>query len=91
MINLPYNRASNQEKPFSILKGQDIFDIGKNLEKERLIKNHLFFEIAVFLKNSVNKLQAGDYKLSQIMNALEIADKIINVDVAKEIITIPEG
>jgi len=91
MINLPYNRASNQEKPFSILKGQDIFDIGKNLEKERLIKNHLFFEIAVFLKNSVNKLQAGDYKLSQIMNALEIADKIINGDVAKEIITIPEG
>ena len=90
-ISFPFDKTLNEEKVFSILKGQDVFDIGKNLEKEKLIKNHWFFEIAVFLKNGSAKLQAGDYRLSRTMTPLEIASKIINGDVAKEILTIPEG
>ena len=90
-ISFPYDKTLNQERVFSVLKGQDVFSISGNLEKEKLIKNHWFFEIAVLLRNGAAKLQAGDYKLSQAMTPLEIADKIINGDVAKEILTIPEG
>ena len=90
-ISFPYDKTLNQERVFSVLKGQDVLSISGNLEKEKLIKNHWFFEIAVLLRNGAAKLQAGYYKLSQAMTPLEIADKIINGDVAKEILTIPEG
>jgi len=90
-ISFPYDKTLNQEKGFSVLKGQDVFIIARNLEEEKLIKNHWFFEMAVLLKNGFAKLQAGDYWLSQTMTPLEIASKIIDGDVAKEILIIPEG
>jgi len=79
------------EKMFSVGKGQSLFQISQNLEKEGLVKNRFFFDICVFLKGGQKKLQAGEYQLNPSMGISEIAQKIISGDIAKIIVVIPEG
>lgn len=86
-----YRQIPENEKLFSVSSGENVFAIAKNLEQQELVRSHLFFEIAVTLKGGLNRLQAGNYYLSQTMSPLVIADKIINGDVAKKTLIIPEG
>lgn len=79
------------EKLFLVEKGQGLFQIAENLEKEGLIKNKYLFDFYVFIQGKAKKLQAGEYKLNSAMNAAEIAKKIISGDIAKITVTIPEG
>lgn len=90
-INSPSNPTDNRERLFSVKKGEGLWAIASNLEKEKLVENRLFFDAAVFFLNGARRLQAGDYYLSASLTPREIAQKIIAGEVAKEIITIPEG
>jgi UPF0755 protein len=89
-IFIPKMKVST-EKIFLVSKGQSIFEIGKNLEKEGLIKSKIFFDFYVILIGKQKNLQAGKYLLSPSMNIPEIAQKMISGDTAKIKITIPEG
>jgi len=89
-IFLPKGKVFEQ-KIFSVKKGQGLFEIGENLEKEGLIKNKIFFDLYVILIGKQRNLQAGKYYLSPSMNVPEIAKKIISGDIAKMKVTIPEG
>jgi len=89
-IFLPKEKISGP-KIFSVDKGQGLFEIGENLEKEGLIKSKIFFDFYVFLIGKERNLQAGKYFLSSSMNIPEIAQKIIKGDIAKMKVTIPEG
>jgi UPF0755 protein len=82
---------AHREKPFSVEKGQNVFQIGRNLEKEGLIKSRLFFNFYVLITGNVKKLRAGEYFLSSSMTTSEIAKKIIAGDIATITVTIPEG
>lgn len=84
-------QVPENQKLFSVSNGEDVFDIARNLEKQELVKSHLFFEMAVFLRGGLNRLQAGNYYLSQAMSPLTIAGKIMNGDVARKTLVIPEG
>jgi len=88
---LPRDSSLTESKLFSVEKGQNVFQIGENLEKEGLIKNKYFFDFYVLIKGAQRKLQAGEYELSPSMNIAEIAEKIILGDIVKEEITIIEG
>ncbi len=90
-IYFPKNSADSENNLFLIERGQNIFEIASNLEKEKIIKSKFFFNFYVFLRMSQNKLQAGEYFLNSSMSIRSIADKIISGDTAKTIITIPEG
>jgi UPF0755 protein len=89
-IFFPKDKISG-EKIFIIEKGKGIFQIGKNLEKEGLIKNRIFFFVYLFLMGKEKNLQAGKYYLSSSMNIPQIAQKIIKGEIAKIKVTIPEG
>jgi UPF0755 protein len=89
-IFLPKERSA-PEKIFEVKKGQGLFEIGENLEKEGLIKNKIFFDLYVFLIGKQKNLQAGKYFLSPSMNIPQIAQKIILGDIAKMKVTITEG
>lgn len=82
---------SIEEKLFSVEKGQNLVMISKNLQKEGLIINKFFFEFYVFFAGSQMKLQAGQYYISPAQSAADIAKKIIAGDIAKIILTVPEG
>ena len=90
-IYLPKDSGLVEEKLFLIEKGQNLFQIGENLEREGLIKNKFFFGFYVLIKGGRAKLQAGEYSLTPSMNITEIAQKIISGEVAKMVVTIPEG
>jgi len=90
-IYLPKNLGSVENTMFSIEKGQKLFQIGENLEKEGIIKNKFFFDFYLIMKGNQKKLQAGKYFLSSSENILNIAKKIISGSTAKIKITIPEG
>lgn len=60
-IYLPKKFGSVENTIFSIEKGQKLFQIGENLEKERIIKNKFFFDFYLIIKGNQKKLQAGKY------------------------------
>lgn len=90
-IYLPKELRLTESKLFLIENGQNLFQVAENLEREGLIKNKFFFDFYVLIKRAQNNLQAGEYYLSPAMNIVEIAKKIISGDVAKIMVTIPEG
>lgn len=90
-IYLPKSFQLTENKLFSVQNGQNLFEIAKNLEKEGLIKNRFFFDFYVILKGKERRLQAGKYFLNQSESIVEIAKKIISGDIAKMVVTIPEG
>ena len=90
-IFLPKDSSVVEKKLFLIEKGQSLFQIAENLERESLIKNRFFFDFYVLIRGAQNKLQAGEYSFSPSMDITEIAKKIISGEVAKIVVTIPEG
>lgn len=90
-IYLPKNFQLGEEKLFLVKKGQSVFQIAGNLEKDGLIKNKFFFNFYALLQGGEKKLQAGEYLFSPSMALSEIAKKIISGDIAKFVVTIPEG
>ncbi|MBZ9569500.1 endolytic transglycosylase MltG [Patescibacteria group bacterium] len=90
-IYLAKDLTSFEEKMFLVEKGQNIFQIAENLEKENLIKHRFYFETYLFLIGKPKKLQAGEYLLFSSMTIPEITRKIVSGDVIKEKITIIEG
>jgi len=90
-IYLPRDSSLIENKLFLVEKGDGLFQIAENLEKEGLIKSKFFFDFYVLIKGGQNKLRAGEYFLSPSMNITEIARKIILGEIAKIIVTIPEG
>lgn len=90
-VLFPKNSSLKENKIFSVERGQGLFQISKNLEKEGLIGNKLFFSFYIILAGSQGGLQAGEYFISPSENIVKVAEKIISGDTAKITITIPEG
>jgi len=90
-IYLPKAFSEKEDKLFLVQKGQNLFEIAGNLEKEGLIKSDLAFIFYAFIKGKQGSLQAGGYLLNPAMNVPHIAGKIILGDIVKEKITIIEG
>jgi len=90
-IYLPVNYFFREEKIFLIKKGESLFQIAENLEKEGLIKNKFLFDLYIFIKGAQRKLQAGEYSLTSSESINRIAEKIISGYIAKIVVTIPEG
>jgi len=90
-ICLPKDLGFTENKLFLIEKGQNLFQIAENLEKEDLIKNKFLFDFYVLTTGTQRKLQAGEYLVNPSMSITEIAKKIISGEVAKIEVTIPEG
>jgi UPF0755 protein len=81
--------ASN--KIFVISKGDGNATIGKNLQKEGLISNNLYFYFYVRTHGLLNKLYPGDYLLSGNMTIPEITAIITNPKKTYEKVTLIEG
>ncbi len=84
--------SETKNKYFKIERGQNIFQIAENLEKEGIITNRFFFDLYVILKRKEKKLQAGVYLFnSSTMNIPKITEMIVRGETVKEKITIIEG
>ncbi len=90
-IYLPLQPSDTEKRLFVIEKGEGLFEISENLQKEGLIRNKYLFNLFVFLKGAQTKLQAGEYLLSPSMNIAGIEEKIVSGDIVVHTIRILEG
>lgn len=73
---LPVNKNSKDEKIFVIPPGQPLQKIIDNLAKEELIRSKIVFYLVVKKMGIEKKIQAGDFRLSQKMDAYQIAENL---------------
>jgi len=71
--SLPVNKRSSSSKIFVIKQGDPLNTIVNNLDNEGLIRNKIIFYLIVKRLGIERKIQAGDFKISENMNAEEVA------------------
>ncbi len=76
---------------FEVKRGNGLFTIASNLEKEGLIKNKYVFIFYILSKNYQKNLKAGSYYLNPAMTPQKIARTLLEGETADIKITIPEG
>jgi UPF0755 protein len=75
---------------FTVESGESNHEIATKLDRQELIRSSEAFE--TYLRSSENQiLQAGTYKLSQSMSVQEIVQKMVDGEVAKNLLTILPG
>lgn len=72
----PVNKKNGQEKIVVISPGEPLQKIIDKLAKEKLIRSKIVFYIIVKKMGIEKKIQAGDFRLSQKMNAYQIAENL---------------
>lgn len=70
---LPVNKNNPVSKIFVIKKGESLSSIAKNLNNEGLIRNKIIFYVVVKKLGIERKIQAGDFRLSTMMDVYDIA------------------
>lgn len=73
---LPVDKNDKTTKIFVINKGESLTSIIKKLSKEDLIRNRVVFYLLVKQLGIEKKIQAGDFRLSPSMSAIEIAQTL---------------
>lgn len=86
----PANPSENESKIFVVAKGSGLKEIANKLKNEGLIKNRIVFFLYTRLGKFDKKIEAGDFRLSPSMTALEIAQNLTHgtLDIW---VTVPEG
>jgi len=85
------NPDDKEEVVLRIEKGENLFSISRNLEKNNLIRHRIFFQIYVFSSGDYKHLQAGSYFFSPSMNIPRISQEMARGEIAKVKVVIPEG
>ena len=86
----PVNSKVKAVTVFVIPQGQSAKTIGKRLKQQNYIRSRIAFELMVDKKDYGNKLQAGDFRLSQSMNLSDIIETFTHASLDFWI-TFPEG
>lgn len=88
--NLRPVSSSHTTSYFTVVSGDSVHTIGVNLQRASLIRNSKAFEGYV-RNNEIQNLQAGTYVLSPSMSVQQIVRKMVNGEVAKNLLTILPG
>ncbi|PIS16014.1 endolytic transglycosylase MltG [Candidatus Roizmanbacteria bacterium CG09_land_8_20_14_0_10_41_9] len=73
---LPVNKNEKESKIFVISKGDELTTIANNLSNEKLIRNKIVFFFVVKQMGIEKNIQAGDFRLSSVMDVYEIAQNL---------------
>lgn len=88
-VDLPVGQAGSQ-KIFVIQRGERTDSIIKRLHQEGFIKSLLAFKLLLYKEGLKGKIQAGDFRFSSSMSALEIAQELTHGTLDRRV-TIIEG
>src|SRR4029079_10102475 len=86
--NLSPVSDSTKSQYFTVVPGDTLHEIAANLAKANLIRSDRAFESYVRGKELHDSLQAGTYTLSPSMSVQQIVSKMVEGDVAKNLLTI---
>ncbi len=85
------SRSFAEEKIFEIREQEGLFKIAQKLERKKLIRDNLIFELYVIARADFYNLKRGHYRLSTNMSIAEIAQKIIDGETVDFKLTFIEG
>jgi UPF0755 protein len=74
--SLPVNKNSCQSVIFTINQGEGLNSIVRRLSTEELIRSRIVFYLTVKELGIEKKIQAGDFRLSQNMDAKKLAEEL---------------
>ena len=74
--SLPVNKNDKISKIFIIRQGESLNTIVNNLSNEGLIRNKMVFYLIIKQMGIDRKIQAGDFRLSANMSAIELAKNL---------------
>jgi UPF0755 protein len=78
-------------KVIYIKKGTNLKRVSEILEQERIIKNRHFFILLTTALRKKAKVKAGEYEFHTRMLPLEVLDILVEGQVKRHLVTIPEG
>ncbi len=86
----PIDQGNKESTIFIVQKGDGVKEISKGLKEKGLIRSSVVFFLLVKQLGIDKKIEAGDFRLSPSMTALEIAQNLIHgtLDIW---VTVPEG
>jgi len=87
---LPVNKLSKETKTFIIKSGEPLDTITNNLASDGLIRNKIVFYLVVKKLGLERKIQAGEFKISENMNAEQVANNLTHGSIDTSI-TLIEG
>ena len=92
-VNLerPFKGYEVPEQFVEIPTGTGSMAMGKRLADAGVIRSPTSFRIAVWMRGSGRRLQAGEYRFDRAMTTAEVVDKIARGDVYVRTITFREG
>lgn len=85
--NLRPVSSSHSTSYFTVVSGDGVQQIAVGLQRANLIRNSKAFE-GYIRNNEIHNLQAGTYVLSPSMSVQQIVKKMVNGEVAKNLLTI---
>lgn len=90
-LSRPYKGYSDAEQFVEIPQGSGPAAMGRRLEEAGVVRSAESFRLAVWMRGVGQRLQAGEYRFTEPMSALQVVDKIARGDVYLVSITFPEG
>jgi UPF0755 protein len=92
-VNLerPYKGYEGEEQFVEIPTGTGSVAMGQRLADAGVIRSAASFRLAVWLRGSGRRLQAGEYRFDRPMTTSEVVDKLARGDVYVRTITFREG
>ena len=92
-VNLerPFRGYDAAEQFVEIPPGAGSVSMGKRLADAGVIRSPVSFRLAVWMRGSARRLQAGEYRFDRAMTTSEVVDKISRGDVYVRAITFREG
>ena len=83
--------AGTVKSDFKIEKGESFKSVGARLSQESLVKSITVFKMYALLSGRAQKIQPGNYELSNAMSLPEIVATITSAKRGDILLTIPEG
>ncbi len=80
-----------EKRQFFIPPKTSSFGVAKLLQSQEVIRDARAFYLLAWLKNSLSRMQAGEYAFSTLMTPEQVLDQIINGRVVIHTATLPEG
>ncbi len=90
-LGLPYKAYQSTEQFVEIPVGRGPASIGKTLADAGVVSSSEAFRLAVWLRGSGRRLQAGEYRFERPMTAAEVVDKLAKGEVHVRAVTFREG
>ena len=90
-LETPYKGYDAAEQFVEIPAGTGSTTMGKRLADAGVIRSPTSFRLAVWLRGSGRRLQAGEYRFDRPMTTAQVVDKIARGDVFVRAITFREG